>query len=124
MSFRAMAAADADLANQHMVDHLIAEGSLWEQSIIAAFRATPRHRFLDRIFKYVHKESQWRELLTRDPTASQLRLIYSDRALVTGLRRSGRGEPEVPISSSSQPSLMAQMLQDLCLVPGQNVLEI
>src|SRR5262249_12551447 len=124
MSFRAMASVDADLANQHMVDRLIAEGSLWEDSIIAAFRATPRHRFLDRVFRYVHKESQWRELLTREPTPSQVRLLYSDRALVTGLRRSGRGEPELPISSSSQPSLMAQMLQDLRLARGHRVLEI
>src|SRR5947209_5563123 len=51
-SFRAMPAADADLANQHLVDRLVAEGSLWERPVAAAFRATPRHRFLDRVFKY------------------------------------------------------------------------
>ena len=41
----------ADQANQQMVDRLISEGALWSIPIIAAFRATPRHRFLDRVFQ-------------------------------------------------------------------------
>src|SRR5207248_4544299 len=67
---------------------------------------------------------QWREIITREPTEDELRLIYSDRALITGLRTAPRGTSPTPISSSSQPSLMAQMLQDLQLRPGLRVLEI
>ena len=31
-----------------------------------AFRATPRHCFIDRVFQYQGKESDWREIITRD----------------------------------------------------------
>jgi protein-L-isoaspartate(D-aspartate) O-methyltransferase len=51
-------------------------------------------------------------------------LIYSDRALITRLGPSPGHGAEVPISSSSQPSLMAQMLEDLKLGPDLTVLEI
>jgi protein-L-isoaspartate(D-aspartate) O-methyltransferase len=61
---------------------------------------------------------------TRDLGPEQLRVVYSDRALITRLTPpSAHGAP-VPISSSSQPSLMAQMLEDLKLGPGLTVLEI
>lgn len=45
--------------------------------------------------------------------------IYEDRAFVTQLDERG-----VPNSSSSQPSLMAQMLEALHVRPGQRVLEV
>src|SRR5262249_50735163 len=59
---RAMSSA-ANRANQQMVDRLIAQGTLWSPPLIAAFRATPRHRFLDRVFQYVRKHGRWREVL-------------------------------------------------------------
>src|SRR5439155_16794110 len=67
----------------------------------------------------------WREVITRDPGPEELDLLYTDRALITHLspRRAGT-EPQTPVSSSSQPSLMAQMLEDLQLQPGQRALEI
>src|SRR6516165_9718662 len=111
-------------ANEQMVDRLIAEGALWSAALIAAFRATPRECFLDRVFQYHRKSDRWRELITRDPGPEELRLLYSDRALITHLSRPKPGEPETPISSSSQPSLMAQMLEDLQPGPGMRILEI
>jgi protein-L-isoaspartate(D-aspartate) O-methyltransferase len=111
-------------ANQQMVDRLIAEGALWSPALIAAFRATPRHAFLDRIFQFARKQERWREIIVRDPGLDELRLVYADRALVTKLGSPGSGLPMVPISSSSQPSLMAQMLEDLKLGPDLRVLEI
>jgi protein-L-isoaspartate(D-aspartate) O-methyltransferase len=114
----------ADQVNQQLVDRLIAEGALWSPALIAAFRATPRHRFLDRVFQYHRKTDRWREVITRDPGPEELRLVYSDRALITRLSKGGPGEAETPISSSSQPSLMAQMLEDLRPAPGQRVLEV
>lgn len=114
----------ADQANQQMVDRLVGLGDLWSPPLIAAFRATARHLFLDRVFQYQTKQESWREVTTRDPGPEALKLLYSDRALITRLSRSGHGLPVLPISSSSQPSLMAQMLEDLRLAPGQRVLEI
>jgi protein-L-isoaspartate(D-aspartate) O-methyltransferase len=119
-----MSVAAADQANQDMVDRMIAEGALWSAALIAAFRATPRHRFLDRIFQYQRKHDRWREIITRDPGPEELHLVYSDRALITHLSPRGRQGPELPISSSSQPSLMAQMLEDLKLHDGLSVLEV
>jgi protein-L-isoaspartate(D-aspartate) O-methyltransferase len=114
----------ADQANQQLVDRLIAEGALWSRSLIAAFRATPRHRFVDRIFLFQRKQNLWREILTRDPGLEELRLLYADRALITHLHRSAPDDAGRPISSSSQPSLMALMLEDMRVAPGQTVLEI
>jgi len=114
----------ADEANQQMVDRLIAEGDLWSRPLIAAFRATPRHRFLDRIFQYQRKRERWREIPLLEPGAEQLRLIYSDRALITHVSPADRAGPGVPTSSSSQPSLMAQMLEDLQLHAGLRTLEV
>jgi protein-L-isoaspartate(D-aspartate) O-methyltransferase len=120
---RTMALADADLANQRMVDRLIAEGALWSPSLIDAFRQTPRHRFLDHVFVFQQRHEGWREINTRQPDAHEIDLLYSDRALITRLASGEEGE-KVPISSSSQPSLMAEMLEDLRPLPGQRVLEI
>src|SRR5262245_55054862 len=123
-----MSSAAAEQANQQLVDRLIAEGALWAPPVSAAFRATPRHRFLDHVFQFVRKHNRWVKVPTREPSPEALDLIYSDRALITRLSGAARGaqaaEPGVPISSSSQPSLMAQMLQDLRPAPGQRVLEV
>lgn len=115
---------EADRFNEQMVDRLVAEGTLWAPAVIAAFRQTPRHRFIDRVFQYQRKHNGWREILTRDRDPEQLALIYADRALITALGREGRHGPDVPVSSSSQPSLMGQMLQDLQVRPGHRVLEV
>jgi protein-L-isoaspartate(D-aspartate) O-methyltransferase len=111
----------ADQANQDLVDRLIAQGALWSSPLIAAFRATPRHHFLGRVYQYQRKQDRWREVNTVNPGLEELRLIYSDRALITRLSRT---TPPAPISSSSQPSLMGQMLEDLKLLPSQRVLEV
>src|ERR1700676_3823501 len=118
-----MALSAADQANQRMVDRLITEGALWSPPLIAAFRQTPRHRFLHHVFINQHRQEGWREINTREPAAAEIDLLYSDRALITRLGQSAAGVP-VPISSSSQPSLMAEMLEDLRPALGQRVLEI
>src|SRR6266545_6744253 len=119
----------AEQANQRMVDRLIAEGALWSPGLMDAFRHTPRHLFLDRVFQYQRKHNRWREIPTHNPGPEELELLYSDRALITRLSppsgpvepppsppslpaaepagSAGGAEAGVPISSSSQPSLMA-----------------
>src|SRR5260370_20062973 len=111
-------------ANNLMVDRLIGEGALWTPALIAAFRATPRHCFLDRVFQFQRKAKRWREVNTRAPGPRELELVYSDRALITHLSKPAPGKPPIPLSSSSQPSLMAQVIQHLRLAPGMRVLEI
>jgi protein-L-isoaspartate(D-aspartate) O-methyltransferase len=116
--------AAAEEANQRLVDQLIARGALWSPPLIAAFRATPRHRFLDRVWHYHRHHGGWREIDTHAPGRQELRLLYSDRALTTRLSEPAPGLPPAPISSSSQPSLMAEILEDLHLAPGLKTLEI
>ncbi len=114
----------ATQANAALVDRLIGLGALWSPPLVAAFRDTPRHLFLHRVYQYLRRAGRWREVPTRDPGPAELNLLYSDRALITRLARPSPGEPPVPISSSSQPSLMAHMLEDLEPRPGHRVLEV
>jgi protein-L-isoaspartate(D-aspartate) O-methyltransferase len=116
-----VSAALAERANNMMIDRIIAEGALWSPALIAAFRVTPRHRFLDRVFQVNTSAGSSNETITRDPDANTLSIVYADRALVT---RISPAQPYVAISSSSQPSLMARMLEDLRLQKGHRVLEV
>jgi protein-L-isoaspartate(D-aspartate) O-methyltransferase len=110
-------------AHQRLVDQLIAFGDLWSQALIEAFRNTPRHYFLDRVYEF-ERPGGWEEIPLAALGPRELALIYSDRVLTTRLSEdAGRGSG-VAISSSSQPSLMAQMLEDLQPGPDMRVLEI
>jgi protein-L-isoaspartate(D-aspartate) O-methyltransferase len=112
-----------DEANQRLVNQLIARGALWSGPLIEAFRATPRHCFLHRVWHH-RQQGGWHEVNTQAPGREELRLLYADRALTTRLSEPAPGLPPVPISSSSQPSLMAEILEDLRLAPGLKTLEI
>src|SRR5207245_8982442 len=79
-------------------EELIASGCVPSPGVEGAFRAVPRHLFVPGV----------------DPTE-----VYADRAIQTKRAPNGRG-----ISSSSQPSIMAIMLEQLGLAPGMRVLEI
>jgi protein-L-isoaspartate(D-aspartate) O-methyltransferase len=81
-----------------LVDGLVRDGAIRDERIERAFRAVPRHWFLPE---------------------TDLDDVYRDRAVVTH-----RGPDDVPISSSSQPALMARMLTQLAVEPGMTVLEI
>lgn len=82
-----------------LLAELRANGSLTDPAVAAAFRAVPRHHFLPSI-----------------PVAE----AYRDEAIPTKYAAdSGHA-----ISSSSQPSIMAIMLEQLQVRPGQRILEI
>lgn len=89
--------ADARLLNSLLVDALVKSGHIKSPRIEQAFRSVYRHHFL--------------------PNHS-LEAVYKDEAIMT------RVEGNVPLSSSSQPAMMAIMLEQLDLVPGEEVLEI
>jgi protein-L-isoaspartate(D-aspartate) O-methyltransferase len=111
-------------AHRQLIERLIARGSLWSPHLITAFRETPRHYFIDRIFTHDPQSGRWNEALTVPLRRSVLRQVYSDRALTTRLSAPDETGLSIPLSSSSQPSLMAEMLEDLCLAPGVRTLEI
>ncbi len=83
--------------HQALVDQLVQRGALSDPAIEAAFRAVPRHLFLPDV---------------------ALEQIYQNQPVVT------KYEQELPISSSTQPGMMATMLYQLGLAPGLRVLEI
>ena len=89
---------EAERLNHLLVDGLRRDGVIRDPRIETAFRNVRRHWFL--------------------PEAA-LQDVYRDRALVTH-----RDEGGVPISSSSQPALMALMLEQLSVQPGMSALEI
>ncbi|MCT9145681.1 methyltransferase domain-containing protein [Streptomyces violarus] len=85
-----------------------------------AFAAVPRHLFVPYYYVGVAGgyERRWGE--SPDPRARErwVRGAYEDTPLATRLR-----DGEL-LSSSSQPSLMADMLAALCVTDGDTVLEI
>jgi protein-L-isoaspartate(D-aspartate) O-methyltransferase len=84
----------ADL-RRRLVDRLAIE----DAAVRRAFLAVPRERFV--------------------PHVASLEEVYRDDVVI--VKRDERG---TPISSSSQPQIMARMLERLALEPGQRVLEI
>ena len=96
-----LAEASARLRNA-LVDSLKARGLLHSKALERAMRQVPREQFVP-------------EIAERDG----LERVYADEALIT--KRSSHGQP---LSSSSAPSMMAIMLEQLDLSPGQRVLEI
>ena len=91
-------ADEAQRLHLRLVDELRGGGVIRDPRIETAFRAVRRHWFLPGI---------------------PLEDVYRDLALVTH-----RDDGGVPISSSSQPALMALMLEQLSVRPGMTVLEI
>lgn len=93
-----MPAVPQDL-NDQMVDHLRTSGVLHSPDVERAFRRVSRHHFLPAL----------------EPSHA-----FVDEAIVTH-RQQGSDEW---ISSSSQPTMMAIMLEQLAVQPGMRVLEI
>ena len=87
----------SDALHQSLVDQMKSNGYIQSASVEAAFRAVPRHLFLPGL---------------------PLDEVYRDQAIVT---KSING---LLVSSSSQPAIMAIMLEQADLQPGQRVLEI
>ena len=83
-----MSGDEAWTRQQALVDGLRRGGTLHSPEVEAAFRAVPRHLFLPDL---------------------PLDVVYRDNAIITK-RQAGRG-----VSSSSQPSMMAIMLDQLDL---------
>jgi protein-L-isoaspartate(D-aspartate) O-methyltransferase len=94
-------AAGEDL-RARLVEELRADGSIRTIGVATAFAEVHRELFIPEV------------VAERD-----LEAVYSDEAYVT--KKDAQG---MPLSSSSQPGMMAQMLELLEPAPGQRVLEI
>ncbi|MEV5770060.1 methyltransferase domain-containing protein [Streptomyces antimycoticus] len=108
-------APSADELRQHMADHLVRTGCIRSKPWRAAFLSVPRHEFVPdftvRAQGSLHRYSQG------DP--AWLAAAYQDVSLLTQFDQDGTAT-----SSSTQPSLMAQMLEALDVRDGDTVLEI
>ncbi|MDQ5854177.1 MAG: methyltransferase, FxLD system [Chloroflexota bacterium] len=89
--------SDVQALHEALVDKLKRAGNITALPVEAAFRAVPRHLFLPDV---------------------ALDKVYNDEAIPT------KHQDGVAISSSSQPAIMAIMLEQLGLEPGHRVLEI
>ena len=84
--------------NRELIAHLQEAGVLKDPAVAAAFESVLRHHFLP---------------------GRKLSQVYEDSAIPTKT-----GEDGLTLSSSSQPAIMALMLQQLELRPGHRVLEV
>ena len=91
------AEAEAATLQQQLIEHLKQSGALHDVRVEEAFRAVPRHLFLPDL---------------------PLSEVYRDQAIPT------KQIAGAYVSSSSQPAMMAIMLEQLDLRPGLRVLEI
>ncbi|MFJ9075570.1 methyltransferase domain-containing protein [Streptomyces sp. NPDC102278] len=109
-----------ETAHAAQVKELIAAGALDDPDWRAAFAAVPRHVFVPYFWtgRGAGHERLWAEDPDPERRARWLRGVYTDTPLATRLR-----DGEL-VSSSSQPSLMARMLEALDVRDGNNVLEI
>jgi protein-L-isoaspartate(D-aspartate) O-methyltransferase len=89
--------SDRTLRNR-LVDGLLSTGRVRAGPVAEALRAVPRHLFLPGV---------------------ELKTAYQDEAIPTRRAADGR-----PTSSSSQPAIVAAMLEQLAVRPGQRILEI
>ena len=102
----------------HLIDRYVSSlkktGDIRSKSVEAAFRQVPRHRLLKEIYSGSRSRPDVLAIDVANP--EHLAMIYSDRAFMIR----GASAP----SSTSQPGLMAGMLELLNLRPGMRVLEI
>ncbi|MEU9010945.1 methyltransferase domain-containing protein [Streptomyces sp. NPDC048479] len=107
-------------ARRLLVREIVAGGGLTDPAWRAAFEEVPRHLFVP--YYYGSRAGAYERLWCEDPDPARrerwLRGAYADGPLATRVR-----DGEL-LSSSSQPSLMARMLEELDVEDGNAVLEI
>ena len=97
-----MARTASERLRRSLIADMHAKGALSSPRVEAAFLAVAREQFLPEVL-----------------ADGDLKAVYRDDAIAT--KRNDRG---LPLSSSSQPSLMAKMLELLDVQPGDRVLEV
>lgn len=113
-----MAPADPQPFIDRYVDALLRQRAIRSPAVEAAFRTVQRHRLIEEASHVGESQRTDLRMDPSDPSEENLALVYSDGVLVTRFA-DGR-----PVSSSSQPSLVARMLELLEIRPGMTVLEV
>ncbi|MBL1095159.1 methyltransferase domain-containing protein [Streptomyces sp. 205] len=115
-----------------LADELTKAGAIRTRPWAEAFANTPRHVFVPRWFQQETNDkgiAVWREH-QGTASADDLAAVYRDQTLVTALDPATAEQVDetawtgVATSSSTLPSLMAGMLEDLSVEDGHRVLEI
>ncbi len=97
MSNQTSSSEEAGELRSRLVEELVRQGAIASPSVRRAFEDVPRHLFVPRV---------------------DVATAYSDRPIFI------RWDEGIPTSSSSQPKMMALMMEQLGLEPGNRVLEI
>ncbi|TDO67154.1 protein-L-isoaspartate O-methyltransferase [Kribbella sp. VKM Ac-2571] len=113
-----------------LADELVAsikqKGHLSDPRLRAAFAETPRHHFVPEYLRLDIGPSGATHIdgTVDRSTPQYLTAVYTDQALMTQTKPV-RGQPDsfVWSSSSSMPSVMADMIEELQIRPGMTVLE-
>ena len=116
---------------RRLADRLADEGHIRSREWHRVFCAVPRHVFVPWFFEQADMY-RWTRVDGADPAQRYrwLAAVYSNTTLVTALvdlmlpAEHGGGVWPIAVSSSTVPSLMVQMLEDLDVYDGQRVLEI
>jgi protein-L-isoaspartate(D-aspartate) O-methyltransferase len=117
--------SDNDLAahlRRQLVESLLMAGVLHTPALQQAFLHIPREAFVPSFYEQetASRTMAWKPVSTDKVGAeAYLTAVYRDQSLVTKIDERGW-----PISASSQPSIMAKMLEALEVQPGHRVLEI
>ncbi|RAQ95819.1 protein-L-isoaspartate O-methyltransferase family protein [Thermogemmatispora tikiterensis] len=89
-------------------------------AVLEALTQVPRHRLVPLLWDHEAGSRSWQPVWPAEgDEIAWYERVYQDRPLVTRVDARGR-----TLSSSSQPSLVARMLTELVVEPGQRVLEI
>ncbi|MEU7317099.1 methyltransferase domain-containing protein [Streptomyces sp. NPDC007083] len=124
-----------DRARPHrkvLADQLTAAGAIRTRPWVDAFADVPRHLFVPRWYEQeadARGITVWCERQATG-TDADLAAVYRDQTLVTALDPATAEQVDetawtgIPTSSSTLPSLMARMLEDLAVEDGHRVLEI
>lgn len=102
-----------------MIELLKKQGAIRSEQVEEAFRRVERHRFIEAVYEFEPSGTlQARHFDPENPTEAQLDTIYQNRTLVTRVYNNW------PTSSSSEPGIVAEMLELIDVGPGLKVLEI
>ncbi|MFD3400280.1 methyltransferase domain-containing protein [Kribbella sp. NPDC058693] len=114
------------LANA-MVESIKHAGYLHSTSLELAFRETPRHLFVPEFFRLKKDEEGFTTVdgVVDEADPAWLPTIYTNEVLITQVKPiAGHPGATAFTSSSSAPALMADMIEELRIDRGMNVLEV
>ncbi|MFI5734219.1 methyltransferase domain-containing protein [Kribbella sp. NPDC051587] len=100
---------------------------LRNDALFQAFAAIPRHLFVPTYYRTETNADGWDSVtgIVDESHPDWLTTVYSNTALVTQLKPiEGQPSSETYTSSSSMPTVMADMIEELGIRPGMKVLEI